>query len=69
MKVTRVVRSDEQPPVDCSSCAARNPVAAEVELSEGAALVDISERRKTQFISTAKIHTGGHPYPTSGTAH
>ena len=42
MKVTRIVRSDDQPSVDCSRCAARFPFAAEVELSEGAALVNVS---------------------------
>ena len=41
MKVTRIVRSDDQPSVDCR-CAARFPFATEVELSEGAALVNVS---------------------------
>ena len=40
MKVTRVVRSDDQPAVDCSRWAARYSFAGEVEMSQGAAVFD-----------------------------
>ena len=42
MKVTRIVRSGDQPTVDPGRCAARYPAAAQIELSEGAALENIS---------------------------
>ena len=44
MKVISIARSDDQLPIDSGSCAARYPVAAQVEISEGTALVDVSRK-------------------------
>jgi hypothetical protein len=43
MKVTSVVRSDDQPSMDFRRCAAKFPVATKVELAEAAAVVDVSQ--------------------------